>query len=230
VVVHFDGRSWVACRGDHVDFGRSRACQIRLPNDDHISRRAGSLVVLDDCVMIRNESRQKPLVVRPPTGEDRVVEPGAATTSLPFQRFDLLVTGNAGSVVAIRVDAARLTPAGYAYDPKTRSPNTKAEPLVLSRSQQRILRALCAPLLSESGPKAVPATYAQIAQRLGLQPQYVRNVVKALRETLSGHGVPGLVRQEDDATHDDFRWALARWAVRSGWVTVGDLDGDDDRD
>jgi hypothetical protein len=201
-----------------------------LPDDDHLSRRAGSLRILDDCVLVRNESSRKPLVLRPPFGEDRVIESGAAITSLPYQTFDVLLTGTGGRVATIRVDAARLTPPPYTGDTATTGPATRIEPIVLTGAQQRVLRALCSPLLCRSGAIAAPATYAEIGQCLGRQPQYIRNVVKSLRETLAGYGVEGLVRSGGDAAHEDFRWELARWAIRSGWVTTADLDGDDDRD
>jgi hypothetical protein len=89
--------------------------------------------------------------------------------------------------------------------------------------QRLVLSALCEPLLVRTGPQAVPATYAQMGRRLGRQPQYVRNVVKSLRESLSGHGIPGLTPDDEGFPHDDFRWALARWAVRTGVVRVEDL-------
>jgi hypothetical protein len=231
VLIHLDGRQWAASRGDVVSIGRSHQCQIRLPDDDHLSRHAGSLRVLEDCVLVRNDSIHKPLVIRPPVGEDRIVEPGAATTSLPYQRFDMLLAGSAGLVVSIQVDAARLTPDVYAIDPQTRAPTTRAEPVQLSAAERRVLLALCAPLLTECGPRSVPATYAQIAQRLDRRPGYIRNVVKSLRETLAGHGIDGLVRDDGSSTHDDFRGPLARLAVRNGWVTRADLDdepADDD--
>lgn len=228
VLVHFDGGLWVISAGDVLTFGRSRSCDIALADDDHLSRRAGSLRVLGDCVMVRNESSRKPLVLRPPVGEDRVAEPGAAITSLPFQTFDVLLTGTAGRVVTIRVDAARLTPHPYDEDPTATGPATRVEPIVLTGTQQRVLRALCAPLLTRSGRVAAPATYAEIGRLLNRRPQYIRNVVKSLRETLAGYGVEGLVRSAGAAAHEDFRGELARWAIRSGWVTSADLVDDDD--
>ncbi|WP_061298859.1 hypothetical protein [Herbidospora cretacea] len=199
---------------------------MRFPDDEHLSRRAGSLVVLDDCVLIRNESRQKPLVVRPPAGEDRVVEPGAATASLPFPLFSLVFAGAAGAAVTVNVDARAVTPGPGqpGAEPPTASPETVTPPLALTRAQRLMLAALCEPLLVRAGPGAVPATYAQVGARLDRQPGYVRNVLKALRENLSGHGVPGLTSDDDGAAHDDFRWALARWAVRTGTVTSVDLE------
>jgi hypothetical protein len=69
----------------------------------------------------------------------------------------------------------------------------------------------------------VPATGRQIADRLGLKPAYVRNVLKAVRETLAGYGIPGLVA--GDEAGDDFRWALARCALRNGWIGQRDVAG-----
>jgi len=228
VLVHFAGRQWVISAGEVLRIGRSRSCELALPDDDYLSRHAGSLQVLDDCVLVRNESSRKPLVLRPPFGGDRVVEPGAAVTSLPYQTFDLLLTGTGGRVVAIRVDAVRLTPVPLLEGTDT-GPATQVEPIVLTGAQQRVLRVLSAPLLTRSGAEAVPATYAEIGRRLDLQPQYVRNVVKSIRETLAGYGVEGVVRSRPDQANTDFRWELARWAIRSGTVTAADLDGDDER-
>jgi len=224
-LIKFAGRQWTMPRGDWLTIGRSRSCTIQLPADDHLSRVAALLRVLEDCVLIRNESRRKPLVLRPPVGEDRVIEPGAATTSLPFGRFELILVGR--DVVAVGVDVTRLARQPDRLAPTTRAPATAAEPIVLTGAQRRVLVALCAPMLTESGPRAQPATYAQIGQRLGRQPQYIRNIVKSLRESLSGYGVEGLTRDDSDSSHDDFRWALARWAIRSGWVSADDVDGAD---
>jgi hypothetical protein len=228
VLIDFDERRWVLAIGETATIGRSQRSTIRLPADTHLSRRAGSLRVLDDCVLIRNESVRKPLVIRPPSGEDRVVEPEAATTSLPYPRFELVFAGSGSRVVSVQVDASRLTPDPLLTDPQTRTPATTAEPIQLSGAQRRILVALCAPLLRESGPRAVPATYAEIGRRLDRQPQYVRNTLKTIRETLTGYGVTGLIPDDDGPRHADFRWALARWAIRGGWVTATDLDDRDD--
>ncbi|MBO3753014.1 hypothetical protein J5X84_43815 [Streptosporangiaceae bacterium NEAU-GS5] len=81
---------------------------MQLPDDEHLSRHAGSLIVLNDCVLIRNHSEHKPLVVRPSAGEDRVVEPGAATTSLSFPIFSIVFIGKGGSTVTVKVDARSL--------------------------------------------------------------------------------------------------------------------------
>jgi hypothetical protein len=231
ILVVFEGRSWVVWRGTVATVGRSQTSTVRLPEDDYLSRRAASLTVLDDCVLIRNTSQRKPLAVRPPFGEDRVVEPGAATTSLPHRHFDLVFLGRAGNVVAVQVHAGRLAAPPEdrpsAAEPPTRSKATAAEPIVMTPAQRRVLTALCASLLTGTGGGAVPATYTQIGDRLGLRPQYVRNVIKSLREVLAGHGVSGLTRDCGEGPADDFRGALARWAIRNGQVTMDDVVGDD---
>lgn len=224
VLVDFEERQWTFATGDVAVVGRSPSSTIQLPADTHLSRRAASLRVLDDCLLVRNESARKPLVLRPPAGEDRVVEPEAATTSLPFPRFELVFAGSDGRVVSVHVDASRLTPDPLVSDPQTRTPATTAEPVHLSGAQRRVLVALCAPMMRRSGALAVPATYAEIGARLGLRPRYVRNLLKVLRETLAGYGVTDLVPDDDGPRHDDFRGALARWAIRGSWVTHDDLE------
>ncbi|MER5643712.1 hypothetical protein [Streptosporangium sp. NPDC002524] len=226
VLVAFKGDKWTVARGRLLTMGRSRACDVHLPDDEHLSRRAGSLLVLNDCVLVRNDSRHKPLVIRPPSGEDRVVEPGAAMTSLPFMVFSVVFTGRGGSTVTVRVDARSVTPSAghHPGEVVTRAPETVTSPIVFTRVQRIVIAALCEPLLRRTGPRAVPATYAQIGRRLGRRPQYIRNVVKSLRESLAGHGVPGMTMDDEQAVHDDFRWALARWAMRSAVVGAEDLD------
>ena len=221
MAVAFQDRTWSLAVGQRLTVGRGSACQVRLPDDVHLSRYAGMLTVLDDCVLVRNVSRSKPLVLRPSVGEDRVVEPQAATTSLPFPQFAVVFAGQAGAAVAVAVDARTLAPPQLPDDARSRT--TLATPVVLTPGQRRVLVSLCEPLLIRSGPQAAPATYAEIGHRLGRQPQYVRNVIKSIRETLSGHGIAGLAVEQPEGSHHDFRWELARWSVRSGWVDATDL-------
>ena len=107
---------------------------------------------------------------------------------------------------------------------------TVTAPVRFTPGQTRVLAALCAPLLTRTGPGAVPATYTQIAARLGLRPGYARNVLKAVRESLSGYGIPGLTADDfpadgpdEHAAGDRFRWELARAALRNGWVGEHDV-------
>lgn len=223
VTVRFAGAAWTIARGELLTIGRGRGCDVRLPDDDHLSRRAASLQPMDDFVLVRNLSATKPLAVRPPAGEDTVVEPQAAVTSLPHREFSVVFGGSGGVVVEVTVDARLLTPPHLVSQADaTVSPGTVTAPLNLSPAQRRVLAALCEPLLTGRGADAVPATYARIGDRLGLSPPYVRNVVKGIREGMAGHGVPGLTA-DDGQPAPDFRWALARSAVRHGWVTAADV-------
>ncbi|BCB73660.1 hypothetical protein GCM10022251_77480 [Phytohabitans flavus] len=49
-------------------------------------------------------------------------------------------------------------------------------------------------------------------------------MVKSLRESLSGHGIEGMTGSDGESSQGDFRWALARWSIRSGWVTLADVE------
>jgi hypothetical protein len=221
--VRHAGREWPLAEGKRLTVGRSASCTVRLPDDEHLSRRAFALTALDGYVLIHNTSTSKPLVLRPPVGEDHVVGPGSAITSLPHRAFDVLLVGSLGEVT-IHVDARAVTPPP-ADTGVTSSTDTYKSPEFTPR-QHRIIVELCRPMLTRSGSAARPATYAEIGDRLGLSPQYVRNVIKTIRENLTGDGMPGLATDAGAAPNDDFRLPLARWAQWSGWVSAADL-GDD---
>jgi hypothetical protein len=231
VAVTYGTGCWRLRPGDVLTLGRSPSCQVRLPDDDHLSRHAGTLRVLRDCVLVRNDSASKPLVLRPPAGEDRVVEPGAAITSLPYGRFAVVFSGRGGTPVQVDVDASTISHGFAARGAATATAGeTVTAPVRFTPGQIRVLAALCSPLLTRTGSRAMPATYAQIAARLGLKPGYVRNVLKTVRESLSGHGIPGLTAddhpsdgQDEHGAGDRFRWELARAALRSGWVGGHDV-------
>jgi hypothetical protein len=209
-------------RGDAATFGRGRDCTIRLPNDSHISRTAGSLTVLEDCVLIRNHSDTKPFVIRPVVGEDHVVEPGSAVTSLPHRQLQIVVAGMAGTTNVLDLDVSGLTaavrPSGIT--PSASDVVTTTAPFPLTPAQRRVVEALCAPMLERRGADVAPATYQQIGTALGLSPQYVRNVIQTVRETLTGHGVPDLVTDDPTRPGADFRWSLARYAIRNRWIST----------
>jgi hypothetical protein len=209
-------------RGDDLTFGRGNDCTIRLPNDSHISRTAGSITVLEDCVLIRNHSATKPFVIRPVLGEDHVIEPGGAVTSLPHRRLQIVIAGMAGTTVHLHLDVSGVTsPVGPSdIRPSTSGIVTTTTPFPLTPAQRKVVEALCAPMLSQRGPNAAPATYQQIGTALNLSPQFVRNVIHTVRETLTGHGVPDLVNDDPTRPGTDFRWSLARYAIRNRWVST----------
>jgi hypothetical protein len=220
-LIHYGSEAWSLHPGETVTFGRGTGCDIRLVDDPHLSRRAGALLGQDGYLVIRNDSTSKPIVLRPPAGEDRVIEPAAATTSLPLRHFELVLYRAGGTPVTLRVDAGAPPPAPDWLPGGAAS--TVTSPIVLTPTQRRVLLALSEPMLTLRGPAARPATYAEIGQRLDLKQGYVRNVVKVLRESLTGHGLAGLSEDDQDAAVDDFRRALAQWAVRSAWVTPDQL-------
>ncbi|MBT0769683.1 hypothetical protein KIH74_12165 [Kineosporia sp. J2-2] len=213
--------------GQEVTVGRSRACDLRVafePEDDHVSRHSATLRVLADCVLIRNVSSSKLISLRPLTGAARTVEPGAATTSLPWRQFDVVITGRFGRDYVVHVDARGLPPSSTALEEESdSSPTVVVPPIMLTPAQRRLLTALCEPLLTRSGTQASAATYRQVAERVGRRPGYVRNVFKQVREKLDSHGVPGLVSRERPDAAEDFRLPLAMWAIRSGTITHADL-------
>jgi hypothetical protein len=220
-LIRYGNEAWQVHPGDVLTFGRGPGCDIRLADDQHLSRRAGALLGQDGYLVIRNDSTSKPIVLRPPIGEDRVIEPAAATTSLPLRCFDLILYGAGAVPVVLTVDAGP-PPTAPDWQPGGTA-STVTAPITLSPTQRRVLLALCEPMLTLRGPAARPATYAEIGQRLDLKPGYVRNVVKTLRESLTGHGLAGLSEDAQDAAVDDFRRALAQWAVRSSWVSPDQL-------
>lgn len=223
MVVAYTGRWWSLPLGGRITLGRSTDSDVCLPDDVFLSRRAASLRVLADCVVIRNESSSRPFTLRPSAGEDRLVEPGAGTTSLPYDRFTLRFEGCAGAVTEVGVDASSLMRTGTTGAAGADADGaTITVPLELTPSQERVLRTLCLPLVTRTGADAAPATYAEIGGELDLSPQYVRNVLKTIREQLSGHGEAGLTAGQTGGG-DDFRWPLARWAVRNGLVPVVDV-------
>jgi hypothetical protein len=218
---------------DHqLTVGRGRACDLRIahdPEDDYVSRLAVTVQALSDCVLVRNESTSKLLILRPLTGSEREIEPGEATTSLPHRQFAIILTGRFGREYTVQVDARGLpepTQLPIEELAPDSAPTLVSPPIVLTPAQRRLLTALCEPLLIGSGPQASAATYRQVGLRVGRQPGYVRNVFKQIREKLDSHGVPGLVSRNRRDVYEDFRLPLAMWAIRSGTITEADLAGD----
>jgi hypothetical protein len=219
VRVTYQGKERRLARGEALTFGRGGDCTIRLANDSHISRTAGSITVLEDCVLIRNHSTTKPFVLRPLVGEDSVVEPGGAGTSLPHQQLQIVIAGMAGTTVLLDLDLTGV-PATATTSGADADIVTTTQPFPLTGAQRKVVEALCAPMLSGRGADAAPATYQQIGTALGLSPQYVRNVIQTVRETLTGHGVPDLVSDDPTRPGGDFRWSLARFAIRNRWFAA----------
>ncbi|EXG82335.1 hypothetical protein [Cryptosporangium arvum] len=233
VTVHHERRLYPVTHGEELIFGRGRNCQIRLahePEDTRVSRTAGSFSLLPDSVLIRNLSTSRELYLVAAQTPDRVLEPHSATTSLPHLTFDLVVVGNHGRTYPLRVDASRLTATPAVRRPSRAQAGEKltapgADDLNLTPARRRLLAALCRPLLDG---KDDPATYREIAVRLGLNAGHVRNSLREVREMLAGAGVPGMVVAAADAS-PDLRIALARWAIRNGVAADSELVVREDR-
>jgi hypothetical protein len=228
-VISFGSDRRLLVLGRELTVGRGQTCDLRIadnPSDDHVSRIAATVRTLEDCVLVRNESATKQLALRPLVGKERLIGPREATTSLPHSEFFLIATGRFGTEYAVHVDVRDLTqdaqPPGA--DPET-STTVSVPPISPTDVQRQLLAALCEPLLTRTGPRASPATYRQIGERVGRRPDYVRNVLKRLREQLAAQGVAALVAFNLDHVSEDFRLPLAMWAIHSGTITTADLAG-----
>ncbi|OAA19605.1 hypothetical protein UG55_10889 [Frankia sp. EI5c] len=215
-VLEHGGSRWRVGRGQEITIGRSSACTIKLPDDTYLSRHMALLRVLDDCVLVYNKSQSKPFLMRPPVGADRIVEPGAAMTSLPFPRFDIVVVRGGGATVTIQVDASAVTQDSMFFGSTTLSESkaTIGRPIRLTPAQLDIIIELCRPLLTRCGADARPATYKEIGERLGRGPMYVRNVISDVRREVRDRSAPGLTDWED----------LAHWMILNRVVTERHLD------
>jgi hypothetical protein len=245
VVVEYGDEEWIMRPGDSLTIGRSQKCQLHL-TDPEISRHACQLIVHHQLVMVFNQSTQKPLAIRPPSGEDRRVGPSSAATSLPYDTFEVVFAGRDDAPVSVQVDASGLSrPQPPVPDPRegtTRGADdlslterkivntagrraARQQAALLTPTQRIALIALCEPLLTRNGADARPRTTPELAHRLRWVPDYARNVIKDVRHRLSAAGVPELV-SHDGAVNGgtQLRWALARWAIEWGAVTVDDLD------
>ena len=219
-VVRFLGQRWILSDGDTVSVGRQSTCDIRVgstepgPEDLGVSRRAASLIHAGGRIWVRNESNSLPVFVRPAVGHGYVLERRGDTVSLSGSEVEVVLEG--------QIMAYRLTvqlPSGLndgeSDGPATVAPATRST-LPLTSRERKLLTALCEPLLTPSGRESRPASYREVADRLGLSDHTVRNALDALRERLISIGIPGMVGS-------DAKDNLAYYAVRSGSVTPADL-------
>ena len=207
--------------GEEMTFGRGLHVDLRLaadPPDLLVSRRAGLIRCLPDAVLVSNVSSRGTLRLSASGAPSREIGPGEAITSEPHRTFRVTVVGNYGRTYDLDVDARALPTPGVALAAVVPGPDqtVATSPIELSATQRRVLSALCAPLLKTVGAPANPASAREIGAALGLQPNYVRNVLKEIREELSSYGVPGLVSDGPPHPGEDFRLPLALWAIRYG--------------
>ena len=213
------GRVWRVPLDGELSFGRGVDVDGRLaddPPDLQVSRRAGQLRCLADSVLVINLSSRGVLRLSAPGALTRDIGPGEAITSEPHRVFEVVVVGEYGQGYLLGVDARQLpAPAAGPGDEPDGTATMLTAPYDLTPSQRRVLAALCAPLLAPGGSQSNAASAREIGLALDLSPNYVRNVLKEIREQLTAYGVPGLV-SDPPQPGEDFRQPLALWAIRYG--------------
>ena len=220
VRVSHAGRVWRVPLDGELSFGRGVDVDVRLaddPPDLQVSRRAGLLRCLADSVLVINLSSRGVLRLSAPGALTRDIGPGEAITSEPHRVFEVVVVGEYGQAYQLGVDARQLpTPTAAGPDENLNGTATVlTAPYDLTPSQRRVLAALCAPLLAPGGSQSNAASAREIGLALDLSPNYVRNVLKEIREQLTAYGVHGLV-SDPPQPGEDFRQPLALWAIRYG--------------
>jgi hypothetical protein len=220
-LVSYQKLRWTLSNGESVSVGRQSSCEIRVgspelgPEDLGVSRRAATLSHAQGRMWIRNDSTTQPVFVRPVIGQGYVLERRGDTVSLAESMIEIVLEGRV-MTYRLTVDLPEGATPGGGDEPVTMAPMTQAA-LSLKPRERRMLAALCEPMLTASGQKAVrSATYREMAARLGLSDHTVRNQLDALREQLLQIGIPGMIGSE---AKDN----LARYAVRSGSITQADI-------
>jgi hypothetical protein len=219
-VSHQD-HGWTVGEGESLSVGRQSTSDIRIgspdpgPEDLGVSRRAATLSYAQGRIWIRNDSTSLPVFVRPAVGQEHVLESRGDMVSVAGSRVEVAFEGQIRTY-RVEIELHGEVTAEDAQGPETAAPATQAA-LPLTERERRLLAALCEPLLTGSGREARPASYRQVAERLGLSDHTVRNALDALREQLLNIGIPGMIGAE---AKDN----LARYAVRSGSVTPSDLE------
>jgi len=226
VEVRFGERRWTLSPGRELTFGRDPGCDIRLgtePDDRLVSRRAGVLYLSDGRVHVRNDSATREIYLVPIPGRELAVRPGMAA-GLPDRPVHLVLLGRHGA----RYEVVMRSGPAPAPDVKLPTTSSRGRPTVaragaLAPREERMLVALCEPMLTLAGEDARPATYAAIGKRLHVGAEYVRRCLGELRERLANEdGMPRL-RGDHAGDGSDYREALATWALDSGTVTSASL-------
>ncbi len=221
VAVRHAGRTWTLAVDGELTFGRGADVDVTLaddPPDLRVSRHAGTLRVLPDTVLVANVSSRGVITVDADGALSREIAPGEAITGDPHRVFTVTVVGEYGQTYPLQVDASALPhPRPSRERPARGAATVLTTPYDLTPSQRRILAALCAPMLAG---EQTAASARQIAVDLDLRPNYVRNVLKEIREHLSALGVPGLVTEGRPKPGQDFRLPLAQWAIRNGMADI----------
>ncbi len=215
VLVRHGGRAWRLLGGQALTFGRGLDVDIRLashPPDLRVSRHTGTLRHLIDTVLVVNASSHGLLTLAAEGAVTREIGPREAITCDPHQIFRVCVIGEYGATYDVDVDASAIPDAGSDHR-QHRGPGTVLFTLYdLTPGQRKVLTALVAPLVAGESRSA---TTREIAAAVDLQPNYVRNVLKDIRERLTAQGVPGLLGENNAQAVEALRDALAQWAIRN---------------
>jgi hypothetical protein len=188
------GLDLVELEGDRVVIGRDAGNDLVLPWDVEVSRvhamlerLAGSWTVVDDDLS-RNGTFVNGQRVR---GRRRLND------------RDVLRVGGTELIYRNPLDDAGETVRGSA----------NAAVAGVTPSQQRVLVALCRPLVEADGPGATPPSNSELAQSLGISTEAVRSHMKTLFK----------VFELPDLPQNRKRAELARQALAAGIVAARDL-------
>ncbi len=225
-IIRVGSQRWRLVVGQELTFGRGADRNIRFghePDDDFVSRHAGLLVGDRDGVLVRNVSHTQAFRLIAMPGPEFVVRPGMVVGSMPFCQTRLDVLGRYGRRYSLHIDTSAMaseSQTSLQTDPDNDARNygsTRFGPDRLTPRELRLLAALCEPLLTLAG--AAPATYREIAERLGgtATANSVRTGLDRLRHRLAhDNGIPGLRTDDDDQGSRDaahYVHELARWAL-----------------
>jgi hypothetical protein len=215
VLVRNNGRTWRLVSGGALTFGRGPDVDIKVahdPPDLRVSRHTGTFRHLVDTVLIINASSRGMLTLMADRAVTREISAGEAISCDPHRKFRVCVIGEYGLTYDLHVDASSLPGHESGDRPQGGVGTVLFTRYDLTPGQRRVLSALCAPLLA-GGTRS--ATAREIAKRLNLKPNYVRNVLKDTRERLATQGVPGLLGEDNPHAVEALRHALAQWAIRN---------------
>lgn len=231
VRVRMGRRQWTLTDDEVLTFGRSRDRDVRLghdPEDDYVSRHAGEISRLSGGVLVRNSSKTQSLLLRPLPGPEVRIAPSSGVLRSTRELFQLVVPGRYGGSYTMLIDGRPPQVEGALAEnpvaPLGAVP-TRAGASRLTARERRMLAALCEPRLLNAGEEARPATYGEVAERLGTTTSSVKGCLDNLRHRLSDEdGIPGL-RTEEDKGRDaaNYLVPLVEWAVDTGAVSLDEL-------
>jgi hypothetical protein len=205
LIVMFEANTWRVQPAEQFTFGRAKACNAVLPNEDRgVSRNAGSFDWRAGCWWLTNASASSMLFLSGDRGFRADIPPGMA---LPLQqwhakvRLDGLLDSYTLRIRLPDLDeedeegedgdaelagaAAQVVPERTVTSTKLRAPLNDADRLVLAARFEEYLT------WKHSGP-AAPRSARETAERIGWQPHTVSKRCENIRNRYVRIGVPGL--------------------------------------